>query len=177
MNNIGKILISEEEVKSKVKELGRIITKDYQGKDLVVIGILKGAVLFLSDLVKEIEVPLSMDFMAISSYGSSTSSSGVVRFLKDLDNEIENKDVLIAEDIIDTGLTLHYLLENLRSRKPRSMKICCFLDKPHRRDVEIPIDYRGFEIPDEFVVGYGLDYAEKYRNLPYIAVLDESQYK
>lgn len=177
MNDIGRILIDEETLQKRVKELGRQITEDYRGKDLVIIGILKGAVLFLADLAKEIKLPLSIDFMAVSSYGSSTRSSGVVRFLKDLDEEIEGRDVLIVEDIIDTGLTLHYLMKNLLSRKPKSLKICCCLDKPSRRTVDIKAEYVGFEIPDEFVVGYGLDYAEKYRNLPYICVLNPEIYK
>ena len=141
------------------------------------IGILKGAVIFMSDLSKEISLPLAMDFMAVSSYGASTRSSGVVRILKDLDTEIEGKDILIVEDIVDTGLTLHYLCKNLQSRKPNSIKICCCLDKPARRKVPVDIDYVGFEIPDEYVVGYGLDYAERYRNLPYISILDPEIYK
>lgn len=168
---LKKILISEEQLKKRIKELGEQIAADYKGKDLVVIGILKGAILFLSDLIKEIDLPLVIDFMAVSSYGSSTSSSGVVRILKDLDEDIEGKDVLIIEDIVDTGLTLNYLLGNLQARKPNSIKICCCLDKPSRRTAPVKVDYVGFEIEDEFVVGYGLDYAEKYRNLPYIGVL------
>lgn len=168
---LKKILISEEQLKERIKELGEQIAADYKGKDLVVIGILKGAILFLSDLIKEIDLPLVIDFMAVSSYGSSTSSSGVVRILKDLDEDIEGKDVLIIEDIVDTGLTLNYLLGNLQARKPNSIKICCCLDKPSRRTAPVKVDYVGFEIEDEFVVGYGLDYAEKYRNLPYIGVL------
>lgn len=172
MESIGKILIDQETLKRRVKELGDEITQDYKGKDLLMIGILKGAVIFMSDLAKEIDLPLSMDFMAVSSYGASTHSSGVVRILKDLDEEIEGKDVLIVEDIVDTGLTLHYLCENLLSRRPNSLKICCCFDKPSRRKVPVDIDYIGFEIPDEFVVGYGLDYAQKYRNLPYVSVLN-----
>ena len=168
---LKKILISEEQLKERIKELGEQIAADYKGKDLVVIGILKGAILFLSDLIKEIDLPLVIDFMAVSSYGSSTSSSGVVRILKDSDEDIEGKDVLIIEDIVDTGLTLNYLLGNLQARKPNSIKICCCLDKPSRRTAPVKVDYVGFEIEDEFVVGYGLDYAEKYRNLPYIGVL------
>lgn len=173
METLGRVLIDEESAKKRIKELGEQISKDYQDSDLVVIGILKGAVIFLSDLVKQIKVPLRLDFMAVSSYGLSTKTSGVVRILKDLDDEIEGKDVLIVEDIVDTGLTLHYLIDNLRSRKPNSIKVCCFLDKPSRRQVPVQIDYIGFEIPDEFVVGYGLDYAEKYRNLPYVCILDK----
>ncbi|MFZ5944398.1 MAG: hypoxanthine phosphoribosyltransferase [Bacillota bacterium] len=173
---VSKILISEEQIKEKVKELGDIITRDYKGKDLFVICILKGAVIFLADLIREIKLPLSIDTMVVSSYGTSTESSGVVRILKDLDESVENKDVLIVEDIIDTGLTLKYLMDNIISRSPKSVKICSFLDKPERRKVDIFPDYRGYSIPDEFVVGYGLDYAEKYRNLPYIAVLDPKAY-
>lgn len=177
MKNIGRVLIDEETLNKRVEELGAEITRDYQGKDLLIVGILKGAVVFMSDLAKKIELPLAMDFMAVSSYGASTKSSGVVRILKDLDAEIEGKDVLIVEDIIDTGLTLHYLYENLLSRKPNSLKICCCFDKPSRREVPVEIDYIGFEIPDEFVVGYGLDYAERYRNLPYVSVLDPEEYE
>ncbi len=173
METLGRVLIDEESAKKRIKELGEQITKDYQDANLVVIGILKGAVIFLSDLVKEIKLPLKLDFMAVSSYGLSTKTSGVVRILKDLDDEIEGKDVLIVEDIVDTGLTLHYLIDNLRSRKPNSIRVCCFLDKPTRRKVPVQVDYVGFEIPDEFVVGYGLDYAEKYRNLPYVCALDK----
>lgn len=177
MEPLGRILIDEQRTMKRVKELGEQITKDYQGCDLMVVGILKGAVIFLSDLIKEIKLPLKLDFMAVSSYGASTKTSGVVRILKDLDEEIEGKDVLIVEDIVDTGLTLHYLIANLRSRKPKSIKICCFLDKPSRRQVPVHVDYIGFDIPDEFVVGYGLDFAERYRNLPYVCVLDEKTYK
>jgi hypoxanthine phosphoribosyltransferase len=172
VDKVGSILVGEQELKERVQELGRQITDDYRGKNLVMIGILKGAVLFLSDLIKEIKLPLVIDFMAVSSYGSSTKSSGVVRILKDLDEEIEGKDVLIVEDIVDTGLTLHYLVDNLKSRKPASLKICCCLDKPSRRAIPVKVDYVGFSIPDEFVVGYGLDYGEKYRNLPYIGILN-----
>ncbi|KPU26603.1 hypoxanthine phosphoribosyltransferase [Caloranaerobacter sp. TR13] len=175
--DIRQILIESDELQKRIKELGEEITKDYKDKDLVVICVLKGAVLFMSDLCKNIDIPLSMDFMAVSSYGSSTQSSGVVRILKDLDSSIEGKDVLIVEDIIDTGLTLSYLVENLKSRGPRSVKICTLLDKPERRKVEVKVDYIGFTIPDEFVVGYGLDFNEKYRNLPYVCVLKEEVYE
>ena len=173
MKQVGTVLIDEEKIMKRVAEMGAEITKDYQGKELVVVCILRGGVLFMSDLVKEIKLPLYMDFMAVSSYGLSTKSSGVVRILKDLNDDIEDKDVLIVEDIVDTGLTLHYLIDYLKSRKPKSVKVCCFLDKPARRKVEVPTDYVGFEIPDEFVVGYGLDYAQKYRNLPYVSVVNE----
>lgn len=176
MEDVGKTLIDEKKLKKRIRELGQEITKDYAGKDLVLIGILKGAFIFLSDLVKEIDLPISIDFMAVSSYGSSTKSSGVVRILKDLDEEIEGRDVLIVEDIVDTGLTLHYLVDNLLSRKPASLKICCCLDKPSRRVAPVEVSYVGFDIPDEFVVGYGLDYNEKYRNIPYICVLNSEIY-
>ncbi|MFY9176618.1 MAG: hypoxanthine phosphoribosyltransferase [Caldicoprobacterales bacterium] len=177
MEQVGKILIDEETIMKRVAEMGAEITKDYQGKELVVIGILRGGVIFMSDLVKQIKLPLFMDFMAVSSYGMSTKSSGVVRILKDLNEDIEGKDVLIVEDIVDTGLTLHYLVDYIKSRKPKSVKVCCFLDKPSRRKVDVRADYVGFEIPDEFVIGYGLDYAQKYRNLPYVSVLEEEDLK
>jgi len=176
LDHVEKVLIDEESLKKRVKELGRQITEDYRGKDLIIICILKGAILFASDLIKEIKLPLAIDFMAVSSYGRSTKSSGVVRILKDLDQEIEGRDVLIVEDIVDSGLTLNYLVENLRSRRPASIKICCCLDKPERRKVPVEVDYVGFNIPDEFVIGYGLDYAEKYRNLPFIGVLSKDAY-
>lgn len=172
-----EIMIGEEEIKNKVKELGKKITEDYKGKDLVVICVLKGAIMFVSDLIKEIKVPLAIDFMAVSSYGNSTKSSGVVKIIKDLDDSIEGKDVLIVEDIIDSGLTLSYLLDNLKSRDPESMEICTLLDKPSGRKADVNTKYVGFEIKDEFVVGYGLDYAEKYRNVPHIFVLKEEVYQ
>jgi len=171
-DKVGKVLISTEQVQKRIKELGQQLTAEYQGKDLLLIGILKGSVIFMSDLVRAVDLPLQLDFMAVSSYGKSTNSSGVVRILKDLDTDIHGKDVLIIEDIVDTGLTLSYLVENLLSRNPASLKICTFLDKPSRRVAKITPDYNGYEIPDEFVVGYGLDYAEKYRNLPYIGVIE-----
>lgn len=174
--HLCKILFSEQQVQSKVQELGAQITSDYQGKDLVIVGILKGAVVFLADLIRELELPLELDFMVISSYGKSTRASGVVRILKDLDKNIAGKDVLIVEDIVDTGLTLSYLKENLHTRGPASLKICTLLDKPSRRKVVLNPDYRGYSIPNEFVVGYGLDYGEKYRNLPYIGVLKPELY-
>lgn len=172
-----EVMISEQEIKDKVKELGEIITEDYKGKDLVVICVLKGAIMFVSDLIKEIKVPLAIDFMAVSSYGNSTKSSGVVKIIKDLDDSIEGKDVLIVEDIIDSGLTLAYLLDNLESRDPSSIEICTLLDKPKGRKTDVDTKYVGFEIKDEFVVGYGLDYAEKYRNIPHIFVLKEEVYQ
>ncbi len=175
--DIKKILIEEDELKSKVAELAAKITKDYRGKDLLIVCVLKGAVVFASDLIRKIDLPLDIDFMAISSYGANTKSSGVVRILKDLNAGIEGRHVLIVEDIIDSGLTLAYLVDNLRSRRPATVEICTILDKKERRTAELDIKYTGFSVPDEFVVGYGLDYAEKYRNLPYIAVLKEEIYK
>jgi len=173
---IKSILVSEEEISKKVKELGKQIAKDYKGKDLILVGILKGAVIFMSDLARSIDMPVGMDFMAVSSYGKSSTSTGEVRIIKDLDYSVENKDILIIEDIIDTGYTLAYLTDNLNKRGANSVRICTLLDKPERRKVDVPVDYLGFAIPDEFVVGYGLDYAEKYRNLPYVAALKEEVY-
>jgi hypoxanthine phosphoribosyltransferase len=175
-NDIKKILIDEDSLQAKVKELGAKIAEDYKGKDLLLICVLKGAVVFVSDLMKRIDLPLEIDFMAVSSYGCDTKSSGVVRILKDLDKGVEGKHILIVEDIIDSGLTLSYLIENLKARCPESVEICTILDKPDRRTANINIKYTGFQVPDEFVVGYGLDYAEKYRNLPYVAVLKEEVY-
>ena len=175
MERISEVMIEEEALKQRVRELAKEIEKDYQGKDLVAVGILKGALLFLADLVKKVDLPLTYDFMDVSSYGANTESSGEVRILKDLSMKIKDKDVLIVEDIIDTGYTLAFLLDTLRARKPASIRICCLLDKKDRRKVEVPVDYVGFEIPDEFAVGYGLDYAERYRNLPYIGVLELSE--
>lgn len=169
--NVKETLIDEKTISEIVKRLGQQINNDYEDKDLIVVGILKGAIIFLSDLIRELEVSLTLDFIAVSSYGAATESSGIVRFLKDLETCIEDKHVLIVEDIVDTGLTFNYILENLRTRKPASIKTCTLLDKPSRREVEVQIDYKGLEIPDEFVVGYGLDYSEYYRNLPYIAVI------
>lgn len=176
IKDIKKILIEEESLQNKVKELGAKITEDYRDKDLLLICVLKGAVVFVSDLMKRINLPIEVDFMAVSSYGTDTKSSGVVRILKDLNKGIEGKHVLIVEDIIDSGLTLSYLIENLKARGPESVEICTILDKPERRKTNISIKYTGFQVPDEFVVGYGLDYAEKYRNLPYVAVLKEEIY-
>jgi hypoxanthine phosphoribosyltransferase len=166
-------LVTQEDLERRVRELGAEISRDYAGKDLFLVGVLKGAVFFLSDLMRAIEVPCEVDFMAVASYGSSTDSSGVVRILKDLDATIEGKDVLIVEDIIDSGLTLSYLLRTLRAREPRSLEVCALLTKPERREVDLPIRYTGFEIPNKFVIGYGLDHAERYRNLPFVAVLQE----
>lgn len=175
--NIREILFTEEQIEKKLEELGAKITADYQGKNLLLIGVLKGANVFMCDLMRKIQMPLSIDFIAVSSYGLSTESSGVVKIIKDLDHSIEGKDVLIVEDIIDTGLTLDYLYHNLLSRKPESFKICTLLDKPERRKTDIKVDYKGFDIPDEFIVGYGIDYAEQYRNLPYIAILKKEAYE
>lgn len=174
---IKEVLVSEEDINAKVKELGNIITEEYKDKDLIVVGILKGAVVFMSDLCRQIKLPILMDFMAVSSYGKSSVSTGEVRIVKDLDYSVENKDILIVEDIIDTGYTLSYLTDNLRKRGANSVKIITLLDKPDRRKANVHVDYLGFEIPDEFVVGYGLDYAEQYRNLPYVAALREEVYK
>lgn len=168
---IEEILIPENQIKKKVEELGNQISCDYAGKEIFCIGVLRGATIFLADLARYISVPMTIDFMAISSYGISSESSGVVRILKDLDENIENRDVLIVEDIVDTGLTLGYLLRMLQSRKPASLKTCTLLNKVERRKIEVPIDYCGFNIPDRFVVGYGLDFNGLYRNIPYIFVL------
>lgn len=173
---IKEVLVSEEDIAKKIKELGKQITEDYKGKNLMLVGILKGAVIFMAELAKNINMPVLMDFMAVSSYGKSSTSTGVVRIIKDLDCSIDDKDILIVEDIIDTGLTLSYLTDNLRKRGANSVKIVTLLDKPDRRKADVPVDYRGFTIPDEFVVGYGLDYAEQYRNLPYVAALKEEVY-
>jgi hypoxanthine phosphoribosyltransferase len=170
---IGDVLVTAEDLQRRVRELGAEISNDYAGRDLVMVGILKGAVLFLADLLRHISVPSEVDFMALSSYGSGTDSSGVVRILKDLDAPIEGRDVLIVEDIVDSGLTLHYLLRNLEARNPRSLEVCALLTKPERRRVDLPTRYVGFEIPNQFVIGYGLDYRQRYRNLPYVAVLNE----
>ena len=169
---IGETLVEPERLAERVRELGAEISRDYAGKDLLLVGVLKGAVFFLSDLMRHLDVPCEVDFMAVASYGSSTDSSGVVRILKDLDASIEGRDVLIVEDIVDSGLTLSYLLRTMRARDPRSLEVCALLTKPERRKVELPIRYTGFEIPNRFVIGYGLDYGEKFRNLPFVAVLN-----
>lgn len=177
LNDIERILISEEEIKEKVKEIGTKISCDYKDKDLILVGVLKGSVPFMADLMRSIEIPCSMDFMAVSSYGNSTKSSGIVRILKDLDFHIEDKYVLIVEDIIDSGITLKYLKSYLKAKNPKSVEVACLLDKPERREVEVDVKYVGFSVPNYFLVGYGLDYAEKYRNLPFIGVLKEDVYK
>ncbi|MEN6479882.1 MAG: hypoxanthine phosphoribosyltransferase [Anaerolineales bacterium] len=175
--DVADVLISEERLRERVAELGRQISADYAGRSPALICVLKGGYLFLADLSRALTVRHSIDFMAISSYGHTTESSGVVRILKDLDADISGKDILIVEDIIDTGRTLSYLVENLRSRNPRSLHICTLLSKPARREIDLHVDYVGFEIPDEFVVGYGLDYAEEYRNLPFIGILKPEVYQ
>jgi hypoxanthine phosphoribosyltransferase len=172
---LGEVLIEPDRLQRRVSELGAEISRDYAGGDVLLIGILKGAVIFIADLMRELEVPCEVDFMAVASYGSSTDSSGVVRILKDLETSIEGRDVLIVEDIIDSGLTLHYLIRNLRARDPRSLEVCALLTKPERRRVEDPIRYVGFEIPNRFVVGYGLDHAQRFRNLEYVAVLEDGE--
>ena len=171
---IGEILVQRDELAHRVRELGERLSADYAGRDLLLIGVLKGAVFFLSDLMRHLEVPCEVDFMAVASYGSSTDSSGVVRILKDLDVSIEGREVVIVEDIVDSGLTLSYLLRTLRARDPASLEVCALLTKPERRKIDLPIRYVGFEIPNRFVIGYGLDHAERFRNLPYVAVLNEA---
>lgn len=166
-----EVLLSEEKVDARIKELAEQITEDYKGKELHIICILKGSVFFTCELAKRIALPVSLDFMSVSSYGSDTKSSGVVRIIKDLDESIKGKDVIVIEDIVDSGNTLSYLLEMLNDRKPASLKLCTLLDKPERRRKPVHVDYTGFQIPDEFVVGYGLDYDQKYRNLPYVGIV------
>ncbi|HTU31587.1 MAG TPA: hypoxanthine phosphoribosyltransferase [Solirubrobacteraceae bacterium] len=170
---IGKILVGAEDLNRRVGELAEEINRDYAGRDLLLIGVLKGAVFFVSDLMRRLTIPVEVDFMAVASYGSATRSSGVVRILKDLDAVIEGRHVLIVEDIVDSGLTLQYLLRNLAGRHPASLEVCALLIKPERRKVDLKTRYVGFEIPDEFAIGYGLDHAERYRNLPYVAALEE----
>ena len=172
---VAETLIDEETLQARIAELGAPVTQDYRGTDLLLIGVLKGAVFFMADLMRQITVPCEIDFMAISSYGASTDSSGIVRILKDLDISIEGRHVLIVEDILDSGLTLSYLLRSLGARRPASLEVCALLTKPARRKADIECRYVGFEIPDRFAIGYGLDFAEKYRNLPFIAALDESR--
>lgn len=176
MDVIERVLISKEQLEAKVEELGKQISKDYEGKELVIIGVLKGGFIFLSDLARKITIPVDLDFMSVSSYGDSSKSSGVVKIIKDVDTNIDGKHVLIVEDIIDTGLTLNHLVELLKTRGPLSVKICAALDKPSRRKVNVKVDYKGIEIPDEYVIGYGLDYAGKYRNIPEVCVLKKDVY-
>ena len=168
---VTEVLIDRDVLQRRIRELGEEISSDYTGRDLLLVGVLKGAVFFMADLMRNLTIPCEIDFMAISSYGDSTDSSGVVRILKDLDINIEGRDVLVVEDIIDSGLTLSYLMRNLEAREPASLEICALLTKPERREIEVPVRYVGFEIPNKFVIGYGLDFAERYRNLPYVAVL------
>ena len=168
---VTEILIDRDVLQRRIQELGEEISADYAGRDLLLVGVLKGAVFFMADLMRRLTIPCEIDFMAISSYGDSTDSSGVVRILKDLDINIEGRDVLIVEDIIDSGLTLSYLMRNLEAREPASLEICALLTKPERREIDVPVRYVGFEIPNRFVIGYGLDFAERYRNLPYVGVL------
>ena len=170
-HGVGEVLIDETSLQARIRELGAEVSADYEGRDLLLVGVLKGAVFFMADLMRELTVPCEIDFMAISSYGAATDSSGVVRILKDLDINVAERDVLVVEDIIDSGLTLSYLMRNLRARKPASLEICALLTKPDRREIDVPVRYIGFEIPNRFVIGYGLDFAERYRNLPYVAVL------
>ena len=168
---VGEILIVEGALQSRIAELGEEISSDYQGRDLLLIGVLKGAVFFMADLMRRLTVPCEIDFMAISSYGASTDSSGVVRILKDLDINIEGRHVLVVEDIIDSGLTLSYMIRNLEAREPATLEVCALMTKPERREIDVDVRYVGFEIPNRFVIGYGLDFAERYRNLPYVGVL------
>jgi hypoxanthine phosphoribosyltransferase len=169
--HIGEILVQADELQHRIKEMAEEVSRDYKGRDLLLIGVLKGAVFFLADLMRHLDIPCEVDFMAVSSYGSSTDSSGVVRILKDLDAPLEGRNVLIVEDIVDSGLTLQYLMRTLAARNPASIEVCALLTKPERRKVDTPARYVGFEIPDKFAIGYGLDYAERYRNLPYVATL------
>ena len=166
------VLLSEEEVDKRIQEIGEQISKDYAGEQVHLVCVLRGGVFFLCELAKRITVPVSLDFMSVSSYGQDTKSSGVVKIVKDLDDSLVDKHVIVVEDIVDSGRTLSYLLEMLKDRGPKSMKLCTLLDKPDRRVAEVDVDYTGFQIPDEFVVGYGLDYAQKYRNLPYIGIVE-----
>jgi len=177
INDVERVLLSAEDLSNRIAEIGAQITEDYAGKEILMIGVLRGAVIFMADLARTIKVPVAIDFMAVSSYGAAMNSSGVVRIMKDLDENIEGKHILVVEDIIDSGLTLNYLLDNLKSRKPASIKLCTLLNKPERRKVKVTIDYNGFDVPDYFVVGYGLDYAEKYRNLPFIGILKPEVYQ
>ena len=174
--DIESVLMSEETLRKRVQELGAAISTDYAGKEILMVGVLRGAFVFMADLARAITIPLAIDFMAVSSYGASTSSSGVVRIIKDFDENVEGKHILIVEDIIDSGLTLSYLVDNIKSRQPASVRICTLLNKPERRKVDLEVNYNGFVVPDEFVVGYGLDYAEKYRNLPFIGILKPAIY-
>jgi len=175
--DIDHILVTSDQLREEIARIGERITADYAGKDLLLVGVLKGAIMFMVDLARSIDLPVTIDFMAVASYGASTQTSGIVRILKDLDNSIEGKHVLVVEDIIDSGLTLNYTLETLRARNPASLRVCALLNKKERRQVDVPVDYVCFEIPDEFVVGYGLDFNQIYRNLPFIGVLRPELYQ
>lgn len=175
--DVAEIMLTEEQVQQRVRELAQQVSQDYQGKDLLLVCVLKGGVVFLTDLMRHLNIPHAVDFMAISSYGASTESSGVVRILMDLNTSIEGKNVLIVEDIVDTGRTLDYILRNLSTRLPASLKVCALLNKPSRRLLDVPLDYVGFDIPNKFVIGYGLDFGEKYRNLPFVGVLKPEFYR
>ncbi len=175
-NDIKEVLFTEEQLKQKVAELGAQITADYQGKNPLIVSVLKGSYVFMADLTRRIDVPCQVDFMVVSSYGAGTKTSGEVQIIKDLENSIDGRDLIIVEDILDSGVTLSYLMKVLTARGANSIRLCTLLSKPERRKVDVPVDYLGFEIPDEFVVGYGLDFAEKYRNLPYIGILKPSVY-
>lgn len=177
LNDIDRVLLSKEELDETVKKLGRQITEDYKERNLLLVSVLKGSVVFMADLMRAIDIPCRIDFMSVSSYGSGTKTSGTVRILKDLDIDIEGYDILIVEDILDSGKTLSYISEILLARNPKSIRICTLLDKPDRRQVDLTAEYTGMTIPDEFVVGYGLDYAEKYRNLPFVGVLKPAVYE
>ena len=175
-SDIERVLITEEQIQEKIRDLGARITADYADRDLLLIGVLKGAFVLMADLSRHVRLPLEFDFMAVSSYGAATQTSGVVRILKDLDHEIAGRDVLLVEDIVDSGLTLNYLLKNLRTRRPATLEVCALMQKTAAQRVPLDIKYRGFEIPAQFVVGYGLDYGERYRNLPYVALLKPEAY-
>lgn len=175
--DLSYVLLTEQQIKDKVKELGQQIAKDYAGKNLMLVGLLKGSVVFMTDLMRAIDIPVAIDFMSVSSYGKGVKTSGVVKIIKDLDVEIKDYDILIVEDILDSGMTLSYITQMLHNRGPKSIRLCTLLDKPERHKVDVHIDYCGFVVPDEFIVGYGLDYAEKYRNLPYIGVLKPEIYE
>ncbi|HHU74589.1 MAG TPA: hypoxanthine phosphoribosyltransferase [Clostridiales bacterium] len=177
LQDVETILFDEDVLLKRIKELGEEISKDYAGEEVMLVGILKGASVFMSDLIRQITIPAYIDYMVVSSYGNSAETSGVVRIIKDLEDNIEGKNIIIVEDIIDTGLTLDYLKKNLLNRNPKSLKICTLLDKPARRQKEIEIDYKGFDVPDEFIIGYGIDYAEKYRNLPFVGLLKREVYE
>ena len=176
-NDIQQVLLSADEISARVQEMGAEISAEYAGKEILMVGVLRGAVVFMADLARAITVPVAIDFMAVSSYGTSTTSSGVVRIMKDLDEEVAGRHILVVEDIIDSGLTLNYLLDNLKARRPASIRLATLLNKPERRKKDVQVDYNGFSIPDHFVVGYGLDYAEKYRNLPFIGILKPEAYE